>query len=95
MSSDDVLIAGAGIGGLTTALAFARRGVALTLLDQADRLEEAGAGIQLSPNATHILAALGLADRLAPMIVAPSAIRLRAGHPGRDIATIPLGAAAG
>jgi salicylate hydroxylase len=94
VSSDDVLIAGAGIGGLTTALALARRGTAVTLLDQADRLEEAGAGIQLSPNATHILAALGLADRLAAMIVAPSAIRLRAGHSGRDIATIPLGAAA-
>jgi len=94
MSTDGVVVAGAGIGGLTTALALARQGVAVALFDQADRLEEAGAGIQLSPNATRILAALGLAGRLAPAIVVPAAIRLRAGRCGRDIATIPLGAAA-
>src|ERR1700681_2488222 len=88
-----VLIAGAGIGGLTAALALARRGVAVTLFDQAERLEETGAGIQLSPNATRALAALDLAGRVEPAIVAPAAIRLRAGHSGRDIAVLPLGAA--
>ncbi len=94
MSLDGVLIAGAGIGGLTAALALARKGVAVALFDQAERLEEAGAGIQLSPNATRILVALGLANWLAPAIVVPTAIRLRAGRTGRDIATIPLGAVA-
>jgi salicylate hydroxylase len=89
-----VLIAGAGIGGLTAALAIARQGLPVWVFDQAERLEEAGAGIQLSPNATRVLIALGLADRIAPAIVLPSAVRLRAGGSGRDIAIMPLGAAA-
>jgi salicylate hydroxylase len=91
VTTPDLLIAGAGIGGLTAALAIARRGFPVTLFDQAERLEEVGAGIQLSPNATRILISLGLADRLAPAIVAPTAIRLRAGSSGRDIAIMPLG----
>ena len=44
-----VIIAGAGIGGLTAALALARYGFRVALLEQAPRLEETGAGIQLSP----------------------------------------------
>jgi NAD(P)-binding Rossmann-like domain len=60
-----VLIAGAGIGGLTAALALARRGIAVTLFDQAERLEETGAGIQLSPNATRALVALATAKPIA------------------------------
>ena len=94
MAADGVLIAGAGIGGLTTALALARQGIGVRLLDQAEKLEEAGAGLQLSPNAARVLIALGLADRLAPAIVEPAAIRLRSGPSGREIATIPLGTAA-
>jgi salicylate hydroxylase len=84
-----VLIAGAGIGGLTAALALARIGIASALFDQAELIEETGAGIQLSPNATRVLVALGLADRLKGAIVAPTAIRLRASS-GRDIATMPI-----
>jgi salicylate hydroxylase len=45
------MIAGAGIGGLTAALAIAQRGLSVAVFDQAQRLEEVGAGIQLSPNA--------------------------------------------
>jgi salicylate hydroxylase len=86
------LIAGAGIGGLTAALALSRIGMAVAVFDQAQRLEETGAGIQLSPNATRVLIALDLADRLKGTIVAPAAVRLRSSS-GRDIATLPLGAA--
>jgi salicylate hydroxylase len=92
--TSDILIAGAGIGGLTAALALAREGLAVELFDQADKLEETGAGIQLSPNATRVLTSLGLADRLQPAIVEPAAMRLRSGPSGRDIATLPLGTAA-
>ena len=66
-----VIVAGAGIGGLTAALALARNGFRVVVLEQAERLEETGAGIQLSPNAARILIDLGLADRLATAVVAP------------------------
>ena len=90
-SSRTVIIAGAGIGGLTAALALARSGFRALVLEQAERLEETGAGIQLSPNATRILIGLGLADRLQPHVVAPTAIRVLGGRTGREIVRIPLG----
>ena len=93
MTSDRVLIAGAGIGGLTAALALARQGIEVTVFEQAEALQEAGAGIQLSANAVRVLVELGLAERLEPAIVEPTAVRLRAGSSGRDIAIMPLGAA--
>jgi salicylate hydroxylase len=93
-SSRTVIIAGAGIGGLTAALALAHSGFRALILEQTERLEETGAGIQLSPNATRILIGLGLADRLQPYVVAPTAIRVLGGRSGREIARIPLGAGA-
>jgi len=92
--SRNVIVAGAGIGGLTAALALARNGIRVTVLEQAERLEETGAGIQLTPNATRILIELGLGDRLRPHVVAPAAVRVFGGRSGREIARIPLGAIA-
>jgi salicylate hydroxylase len=92
--SRTIIIAGAGIGGLTAALALTRAGFRAVILEQVQRLEEAGAGIQLSPNATRVLFALGLAERLRPLAVAPEALRIINGATGRDIVRIPLGAAA-
>ena len=53
MSPRSIIVAGAGIGGLTAALALARNGFRVVVLEQAERLEETGAGIQLSPNAAR------------------------------------------
>ena len=90
MAAGSILIAGAGIGGLTAALALARYGFRVKLFDQMERLEEAGAGIQLAPNATRVLISLGLADRLKSGIVEPAAIRIRSGPSGRQLAALPL-----
>src|ERR1700675_214421 len=86
-----VIIAGAGIGGLTAALALARAGMRVTVFEQAEKLEETGAGLQLSPNASRVLIALGLRERLASVAIAPQAIRVMAGGSGREIVRIPLG----
>jgi salicylate hydroxylase len=86
-----VIVAGAGIAGLASALALARAGLRVTVLEQAGKLEETGAGIQLSPNATGVLIALGLAERLRPVVMTPRAIRVMAGGSGNEIVRIPLG----
>jgi len=89
-ASRDIVIAGAGIGGLTAALALAQRGFHVTVIEQAERLEETGAGIQLSPNATRILLALGLEERLRTHVVTPEAVEIRTSD-GRAHARVPLG----
>ncbi len=89
-SARHVIVAGAGIGGLTAALALARAGLRVTVLEQAARLEETGAGLQLSPNATRILIELGLRDLLAPAVMSPHAVRIMSGGSGREIVRIPL-----
>lgn len=91
-SERHIIVAGAGIAGLTSALALARSGLRVTVLEQAAKLEETGAGIQLSPNATRVLIGLGLRARLAPSVMSPQAIRVMAGGSGREIVRIPLGA---
>ncbi|MFZ3310446.1 MAG: FAD-dependent oxidoreductase, partial [Xanthobacteraceae bacterium] len=86
-----VIVAGAGIGGLTAALALARNGFRVVVLEQAERLAEVGAGIQLSPNATRLLLELNLGDRLRPHVVTPLALRVHDGASGREIVRMPLG----
>ena len=72
-------IVGAGIAGLTAALSLARKGISVRLLEEAPALEEVGAGLQVSPNATRILAGLGLLDALAARWSEPDHILLSSG----------------
>jgi salicylate hydroxylase len=89
-----IIIAGAGIAGLTAALAFASRGYAVQVFERAPQLEEVGAGIQLSPNATRILALLGVLPALLKTAVRPNAVLLREGRTLAELAWVPLGEAA-
>ncbi|ETR75695.1 monooxygenase [Afipia sp. P52-10] len=87
-----VAVAGAGIGGLTAALTLAEKRFHVVLHEKAEALEEAGAGIQLSPNATRILIGLGLEQEVAARAVTPDGISIRNARSGREIVRIPLGA---
>lgn len=91
MPRQRVLIAGAGIAGLTAALTLARRGFEVKIFERAPILSEIGAGIQLSPNCGRILADLGLDDALAVAAIEPRAIDVRSGTSGHRIVSIPLG----
>ena len=71
-----VLIAGGGIAGLTAAIAFAREGFRVQLHEKASRFAETGAGLQLSPNAVHILRELGVLDALLPVAMRPEDVTL-------------------
>lgn len=92
--SRTIVIAGAGIGGLTAALALAARGFRIVVLEKAEQLEEVGAGLQLSPNASRVLVELGLTERLKLRAVTPEALCIMSARAGGELLRMPLGEAA-
>ncbi len=90
-SNEPLLIAGGGIGGLATALAVARTGRAVHVLEKASRFGEIGAGLQLAPNASHALARLGVLDAIEPHAVYPRRITWRDARSGKRVTTLDLG----
>jgi salicylate hydroxylase len=83
-------VVGAGIGGLTAALALLRAGFDVQVYEQASALHEIGAGVQVSPNASRVLHWLGLADPLARTGVRPLAWHQRRWDDGRTLLRTPL-----
>jgi salicylate hydroxylase len=92
--NQQVIVAGGGIGGLACALALARSGVPTVLLEQAAAFGEVGAGLQLGPNATRVLADWGLGDALQACAAFPEALHVRDAHRGADLGRLRLGAMA-
>ena len=90
MNPPHAVIAGAGISGLCTSLCLARGGWRVSLYEKAKVLEETGAGLQLSPNASAILGRLGVIERLTPFALCPKAIRIRRARDGATVAVMPL-----
>ena len=66
-----ILIVGAGIGGLVSALCLNKKGYEVEIYEQSEVLSELGAGVQLSPNATRVLDYLKLTDDLKPHVFEP------------------------
>lgn len=87
-----VAIAGGGIGGIATALALARHGIASDVYERRDTFPEEGAGIQIGPNGTRILQHLGVAERLQAHAATPDCLSVRDGKTGRELTRLPLGA---
>lgn len=91
MPAKHAAIVGAGIAGLTAALALARRGISSEIFEQAPELTEVGAGLQISPNASRILAELGVLARLTDAWLEPDSIQLISGTSLRLLAAVPAG----
>jgi salicylate hydroxylase len=85
-----VLIAGAGIGGLTAAACLLKAGRQVRVYEQAPSLGEIGAGVQLSANAVKVLYDLGLRDALEAVAVRPHAFHFRRFDTGERLHEIPL-----
>jgi salicylate hydroxylase len=86
-----ILVAGAGIGGLTAALALQRAGVSVRVFEQAAALGEVGAGLQLSANGTRVLHALGLAEALRRVAWVPEGKEVRLWNTGEAWPLFDLG----
>jgi salicylate hydroxylase len=86
-----IAVAGAGIAGLSAALALSGHGFRIEVFERAAELEEVGAGIQLSPNAMHVLGRLGIAEALRAHCVEPLGIDIRDARSGGLLKSLPLG----
>ena len=92
-SSKPILIAGGGIGGLAAALALARKGFAVKVLEQAKSLGEIGAGIQLGPNAFSAFDALGIGERARGKAVYIDQLMMMDATDESEVACMPVGEA--
>jgi 3-hydroxybenzoate 6-monooxygenase len=88
--SSDVVIVGGGIGGLANAFALSRRGKRVRVLEQAAQFGEVGAGLQIAPNCTRILADWGLLDEIKSMGVLPDHIVMKDALDGSVLTKLDL-----
>lgn len=89
---EPILIVGGGLGGLTTALALARRGHATRVLEGAPEFGAIGYGIQFGPNVFHVFDRLGLLDQVLAVADSPAAVVMVDALDGRELVRIPTGA---
>jgi salicylate hydroxylase len=87
----NLLISGGGIGGLAAALATARAGWKVALLEQSPVFGEVGAGIQLGPNVVRVLRDWGLSDSLARVAAFPRELQVRNATSTELLGVLPLG----
>lgn len=91
-SDRKVLIIGGGIGGLAAALALAKQGIRIELLEQADQIGEIGAGIQLAANAFAALDALGVGEAARGRAVFTDQMIMKDALDASDVARVDVGA---
>ncbi|MGV3490254.1 MAG: FAD-dependent monooxygenase [Devosia sp.] len=86
-----VYVAGAGIAGLTLALALAKFGATVVVLERRNAVQEVGAGLQISPNARKILNRLGLDKALSEVAFEPTGIDVYPYAARKPLVTLELG----
>src|SRR5271166_2470766 len=84
------IIAGAGIGGLATALALSQARFDVALYERSDTLEEFGAGLQLTPNASRVLSNLGVLESVRLAATSPRAICVFRGLDDHALMRMPV-----
>ena len=91
LSSDrnSILIIGGGLGGLTTALALARRGIPSRVLEGAPEFGAIGYGIQFGPNVFHVFDRIGVTDAVMEKADRPPALLMRDALTGHELVRIP------
>ena len=89
---DPILVVGGGLGGASVALALARKGFAVRLLEQAPEFGVIGYGIQLGPNAFAMFDKLGVSDAVLRKSIVPKAVLMIDSVDAGVIARIPTGA---
>ncbi|HEU5094233.1 MAG TPA: FAD-dependent monooxygenase [Reyranella sp.] len=87
-----IVVIGGGIGGLAAALQLLKAGLDVQVYEQAPRITEIGAGIQISPNASRLLHRLGLKPAMDAVGVRPLAVHQRRWDDGRTLQRAPVGA---
>src|SRR6187455_3594506 len=92
-SSDPILVAGGGIGGLAAALSLARQGYPVKVMEQSAQIGEIGAGIQLGPNAFSAFDALGVGEAARGRAVYTERLLMRDALDESEVANMPVGEA--
>jgi salicylate hydroxylase len=90
-SGRTIYIAGAGIAGMTLALALAKFGATVVVMERNKRVQEVGAGLQISPNARHVLNQLGLDKAITAKSFEPAAIDVYPYRAKRPAVSLELG----
>ncbi len=88
----EIIVIGGGVGGLTAALALALRGHRAQVLERASGFAQGGPGLRLAPNATAVLARLGLLDQVLELGSRPRRALLRDLGSGAELGELDLGA---
>lgn len=94
MTDKPILIAGGGIGGFAAALALARQGRPVHLLEQAPEFGEVGAGIQIGPNVWRMFEVLKLTEQIRDVAVLPKNLIMRDALTGDEVVRMPVGSEA-
>ncbi|MEO6012426.1 MAG: FAD-dependent monooxygenase [Devosia sp.] len=86
-----IYIAGAGIAGMTLALALAKFGATVIVAERNKKIQEVGAGLQISPNARRVLNQLGLEKAIAAKSFEPAGIDVHPFRSDKPLVTLKLG----